>query len=446
VGTEGSAVAIGIDAAAVADHHVMVRRREAQGRGTVVEEFRVSPTLAGMQRLTKKLSAYPGAVAVAEPTSMTWLPLALALEDAGCSFALIGNRHSGRLRGALAGKNKSDVIDAEVLSHADELFALAPARIPDAAELALRRVVLLRHKAVLDANRVRRRLLSQARWAYPDVWIAFGRSWATALAVLGRWPHLGSLARARVATLTDVVAAHTRGVADAGRRAERIRSAAQGWVAFWSGHLDLDALGWETAELLGDFDVADRRRDRAETEAGRRWEALWGDDAVLLSLPGMGPRVAPTVRAFWGDARQFAEASEASAYVGVNPSNWSSGQTSQPSRAITKEGPAALRLAFYQAANIARTLDPQLAAFYRKLMVERGHCHAKANCAVARKLVGRTWATLATGSPYELRDLEGTPVTRRRAKELATSLAVPEVVRRRSRARSTATRRGRLAR
>ena len=79
-------------------------------------------------------------------------------------------------------------------------------------------------------------------------------------------------------------------------------------------------------------------------------------------------------------------------------------------------------------------------------MLFRSHCHIKANCAVARKLVARTWATLTTGSPYELRDLDGTPVTLRHAKELATSLAVPEVVRRRSRARSTATRRGRLAR
>ena len=103
--TEGSAVAIGIDAAVVADHHVMVRRREAQGPGTIIEEFKVPPTLAGMERLAKRLSAYPRAVAVAEPTSMTWLPLALALEQAGCSFALVGNRHSSRLRGALAGKN-----------------------------------------------------------------------------------------------------------------------------------------------------------------------------------------------------------------------------------------------------------------------------------------------------------------------------------------------------
>jgi hypothetical protein len=55
-------------------------------------------------------------------------------------------------------------------------------------------------------------------------------------------------------------------------------------------------------------------------------------------------------------------------------------------------------------------------------MVERGHPHAKATCAVARKLVARTWVTTTTGSSYELRDVDGTPVTRRRAKELATLL------------------------
>ncbi len=36
--------------------------------------------------------------------------------------------------------------------------------------------------------------------------------------------------------------------------------------------------------------------------------------------------------------------------VTLNPSNWSSGQMEAPSRAITKEGPGVLRLAFYQAA------------------------------------------------------------------------------------------------
>jgi transposase len=443
---EGSAVAVGIDAAVVANHHIVVRRAVAGGPGEVVEDFVAAPTLSGLATLTKRLAAYPGVTAVAEQTSMTWLALSIALGDAGCGLALVGNRHSARLRSALAGKNKSDPIDAAVLSRACEFFALQPARIPGPTELALRRAAQRRGKAITEANRSLRRLLSLARWAFPDVWNAFAGSRATALAVLGRWPHLGELSRARVGTISEVVAAHTRGVRDVEERATRIRAAAGSWRAFWNGHLDLDGLAWETAELLEDLAVADARVDRATVVAQDRWEQLWGDDPLLLSVPGMGPITAPTVRAFLSDGTHLLGAKEAQAFVGLNPSNWSSGTMTSPSRAITKEGPPVLRLAFYQAANVARTVDPQLAGFYRRLMVERGHCHTQANCAVARKLVARTWATISTGAPYELRDLDGQPITRRQAKTLAAELAVPDDVRRRTRAHSAATHRARLTR
>jgi len=89
----------------------------------------------------------------------------------------------------------------------------------------------------------------------------------------------------------------------------------------------------------------------------------------------------------------------------------------QSRRAISKEGPAPLRLAFYQAGSVARTMDPQLAAFYHRLMTEHGHCHTQATIAVARKLAERTWKTLTTGQMYELRDLEGPPVTKRAPRE-----------------------------
>jgi hypothetical protein len=50
---EGSAaVAVGIDAAVVANHHIVVRQPEAGRSGTVVDDFVVPPTLAGMERLT----------------------------------------------------------------------------------------------------------------------------------------------------------------------------------------------------------------------------------------------------------------------------------------------------------------------------------------------------------------------------------------------------------
>ncbi len=317
--TEGSAIMVGIDAAVVANHHVVVRHAAAGGPGEIIEQFTVSPRLEGLDRLTKRLAPYPGIVAVAEPTSMTWLPLAIALQRAGAALALVGNRHAARLRGALAGKNKSDVIDGEMLSRAGEFFDLTPARIPDAAGLALRRAAQRRHKAVVEANRSIRRLLSLARWAYPDVWSAFGGSRATALGVLGRWPHLRALGRAREASIVDVVAAHTRGVDDAARRGVAIRRAARDWACFWEGRLDLDALAWETTELLADIAAGDARVARAEAEATRRWEAIWGDDTLLRSVPGMGPKVGPTARAFLGDATQFATASRSRPTSGSTP-------------------------------------------------------------------------------------------------------------------------------
>ncbi len=196
------------------------------------------------------------------------------------------------------------------------------------------------------------------------MWNGFGGSLPTAKAVLERWPHLQALAAARRPALTAVVAEHTRGVSDVPARVEAIRAAAKAWASFWDGRLDLDALGWDVAEHLADLAAAAGRVDRATAQAILHWERLFGADPLLMSLPGIGPVTAPTVRAFLGDGNGFPTAKAAASYVGITPSNWSSGTVTQPGRAITKEGPAALRLAFYLAGNAARRVDPQLAAFY----------------------------------------------------------------------------------
>ena len=439
-------VQVGIDAAVVAHHHVCVRAFTADGQVSV-SRFQVPPTLTGLATLTKRLAPYPGVLAVAEPTSMTWLGLAVALQDAGSDLALVGSRHSARLRGAISGKNKSDVIDADVLARAGDVFELHPLVLVSPPQLALRRACTRRGAAVIDGNRYLRRLISLARWAFPDLWSAFSGSLPTAVAVLGRWPHLDSLAAARRSSLTAVVAEHTRGVGDVPARVEEIRSAAAAWAHFWAGHLDLDALAWDVSEHLGDMAMANARIDRATTQAQRYWEQLYGDDPLLVSVPGVGPVIAPTIRGFLADGSGFANGKQACSYVGMTPSNWSSGTVDQSGRAITKEGPAVLRLAFYQGANVARGLDPQLAEFYYRLMVERGHCHTQATVAVARKLIERTWTVLTRQQPYQLRDVDQSPVTARAAKEIiASKYVVPEDVRKRSRAHSAATHRAKLAR
>jgi hypothetical protein len=105
------------------------------------------------------------------------------------------------------------------------------------------------------------------------------------------------------------------------------------------------------------------------------------------------------------------------------------------------------RCACHGCGHVARSLDPQLAAFYHRLMVDRGHCHTQATVAVARKLVERTWTVLTRGQPYQLRDLDGQPITARAAKALIRDrLAVDDTVRARARAHSAATHRAKLTR
>jgi len=96
-------VQVGIDAAVVADHHVTIR--ETTGDGQVrLSRFHTPPTITGLTRLGERLASYPQVLAVAEPTSMTWLGLHVALREAGCDLALVGTRHAARLRGAISAR------------------------------------------------------------------------------------------------------------------------------------------------------------------------------------------------------------------------------------------------------------------------------------------------------------------------------------------------------
>ena len=212
------------------------------------------------------------------------------------------------------GKNKSDVIDSEVLTHAGEIFDPPPLVLASPGQLALPRA-----GAVIDGNRDWRRLLSLARWAFPDVWSAFGGSEATAFAVLRRWPDLRSLASTRAATLTAVIAEHTRGVADTPGRAAAIKAAARGWADFWDGHLDLDALAVDVTEHLADLQASQARVERFTSHARQRWEHLYGDDPLILSLPGVGPATGPCIRAYFGAGSGFDSAKKAADYVGITP-------------------------------------------------------------------------------------------------------------------------------
>ena len=174
------------------------------------------------------------------------------------------NQDSARLREAIAGHNKTDAIDADMLARCEQVLGIEarPLVAPDV--LALRRVLSRRHKLTVDAHRAECRLWAVASWAFPDVWRACGGH-RVAQPVLGRWHELGALARAHIDSIAELVAAHSRD-RDPPAVPTRIRDAARGWLLFWKGRLDLDALAWEVGELLCDIEIADASHATATTK------------------------------------------------------------------------------------------------------------------------------------------------------------------------------------
>ena len=117
----------------------------------------------------------------------------------------------------------------------------------------------------------------------------------------------------------------------------------------------------------------------------------------LLSHPGVGPITALATEVFLGDPRRFANAKAVASYVGMIPSEHSSGGR-QRNGNLSKQGNPLLRLLWVEAARAAARKDERLKQFYRKKLVQKGL--GKAVVATARKLGIRLWILLRDQIDY----------------------------------------------
>jgi len=100
---------------------------------------------------------------------------------------------------------------------------------------------------------------------------------------------------------------------------------------------------------------------------------------------------------------------------------------------ITQAGPDLIKKFAYLDAEIARSFDPQIAAIYYDQMVNKGKHHKQAICACATHLLDRVLVVLREDKAYELRDVNGTPITSQQARAIiAEHYTVQEAVRQRT--------------
>jgi transposase len=127
-------------------------------------------------------------------------------------------------------------------------------------------------------------------------------------------------------------------------------------------------------------------------------EAKLRQDAVrLMSHPGIGPVNALAFVLTIGPLTRFHRSKQIASYLGLNPSEHSSGGKRRLG-AISKQGNTMVRWLLIEAVHQVVRLDPEFRQDYLRLKSRRGNAVAKV--AIARKLAVRMYWMLRSGADY----------------------------------------------
>jgi hypothetical protein len=152
----------------------------------------------------------------------------------------------------------------------------------------------------------------------------------------------------------------------------------------------------------------------------------------LETIPGVGQDGAAVYTSFVGTPDRFASNRSFRGWSGMVPCSRQSGESESKGLRLSQAGPNLVKKYAYLDADAARQRDPQIAAIYYDQMVNKGKHHTQAVCACATHLLDRVRVILTKDRPYELRDVNGTPVTREQARAIVLeSYTVPKEVRER---------------
>jgi transposase len=400
---------LGIDVACRAAHQASLAD-EAGRFAWSGRRFRTTP--ADLQQLWEQIP--PGAVVtvVMEPTRNAWVPLAAWFRRHDATVVMVPPEQSADLRDYYSKHVKSDRLDSRLLARLPLLHpdGLRPAEHLGPAD-ALRRASRLRASLVKRRTAIISRLDSYLELLGPAWHAAFGGDLTlfTPLRLMAAGyadPHaLRRLGKTRLARFTW---RYSHGAWGA-EHASRILAAADQTLQLWDGELSYPDLAEDiAAEARLALALCEQIRDLDTKLAALLHQA---DTAgIMTSVPGVGLINATQILARLGDPARFRSLAGARSFTGLVPSLTASGVSGHHGPP-TKSGDAALREALFMAADAARRTDPTLGARYHRLMVTSGKHHNSALCHIATTLLTRIIACWRAGTPYQIRDTDGTPLT-----------------------------------
>jgi transposase len=368
--------------------------REGGRRASKVEE--VPATAGQVLALAGRLLADGVELVVMEATSDYWRIWFYLLEAAGLSVQLANPSHARQL----AGRPKTDRLDAQWIARLAEMGLLRPSFVPPPEIRALRDLTRTRLQLARDRTRE---------------WQRLEKLLEGALVKLSSAVH--SLAKTQ--TARNILEAIAGGQDDPRALAALAHGGVKGGRAAIGQALDGMTLGAHHPRLirihLDHITFLDRAVAAIEDEIGAALDAIpaaWGitaagvpspdpgpDAAVLTAasrlaeIPGVSPKLAIAIIAETGlDMTQFPTAAHLASWAGLAPVARQSGpRNRKPGKG---QGDAYLKGYCTQAANGAAKTETFLGVRLRRLSRRLGGNRAK--CAVARSILVVIWHLLAS--------------------------------------------------
>jgi transposase len=432
-------------------HRDQHRARCLDERAQPCDSFSFQTTLEGLAKLEERIfrdGANP--IIVFEPAGLAWLVVAVYLRSRhpDCQMVKAKMQKIAALRRYLRGSAKSDRIDALTLAKMpfidpEQLYEIY---LPPAKIHALQR--LTRQRKRIEGNITGRkiRIGTTVDGFLPGVRQAFTDPWSSQARALLK-SRLNPFAVLRDGEESLHAFLHKASRRGKGSKTEShlVFLACKSVVSLYQLSQSVETIDEEFFTELQE-EVARELRlmeiEEAESESlAQRITGLYRElhpSDNLRTIPGVGEHTAPIFLSAVGEPARFRSQAAFANWEGVVPGARQSSNAEAKGLRMTKAGPAIVRMGLYQAGDIGRRYDPQLAAVYYREMVYHGKNHKQAMGAVMSHLGARVLAILKEDRPYELRDVEGNLVGKNEARRLILSrYQVPEEIRRERRRRKS---------
>ena len=428
---------VGIDLSRTGSHQVRCLDEQARP----CDSFSFDSTLEGLEKFEERVFSNGGAPTIVfEPTGLAWIPMAAYLRARHPECLLVKARLQkvAALRRYLRSRAKSDRVDGVTLAKMPFIDSeqLDEAYLPPAEYHALQRLTRQRERLMKNITIRKNRIGSIINGYLPGLRKAFSNEWSERARAFYRQ---GLNPFAVVRDGEHALEAFLLGVKARGARAEsrRIYQTCRRLAEFYersreAGMINEDFFDDLQDEIACELRLMETEEAEVERVSGRVEELyrhLHPADH-LRTIPGIGVRTAQVFLAVIGDPHRFRSQAAFANWTGVVPGASQSADTEGKGLRMTKAGSSMMKRALFQAGDIARRYDPQLAHLYYREMVHHGKTHLQAMGAVMSHLAARIMAVLREDRPYELRDTQGKPITKKGAMELIQSEhKVPEEIR-----------------